>query len=331
MKNIKSKITVVVPVYNCENYISKCIDSILSQTFEEFTLILIDDGSKDLSGKVCDQYSKIDERIIVIHQENMGVSKTRRKGLEMAKSEYITFVDSDDYLDKYFLENMYKYAKDTNADMVCCNSIDIGANLPKNISITEDTLITKKEDLIYDYFLNKRYAFSIWGKVYKCNLLYDIEFPNIKYAEDTCIILNIFNKEPRVGLIKYSGYYYVQREQSATFNENDFRKIEGLLYRADIINKIVENINNNEFKIKARKEMNNVFFYAILSFSRDNKFDIEKLNLDSFYKYCINDFGIKFVLIKLFKINKNLTKKIINFIYNIKQSLKNKEKKNEIK
>ena len=159
MKNIKSKITVVVPVYNCENYISKCIDSILSQTFEEFTLILIDDGSKDLSGKVCDQYSKIDERIIVIHQENMGVSKTRRKGLEMAKSEYITFVDSDDYLDKYFLENMYKYAKDTNADMVCCNSIDIGANLPKNISITEDTLITKKEDLIYDYFLNKRYAF----------------------------------------------------------------------------------------------------------------------------------------------------------------------------
>ena len=98
-----NKISIVVPVYNCEQYIKKCIKSILNQTFKEFELILIDDESQDQSGEICEEYAKLDKRIIVIHQKNQGVSKTREKGLKIAKSKYVTFIDSDDYIKEDYL------------------------------------------------------------------------------------------------------------------------------------------------------------------------------------------------------------------------------------
>lgn len=103
------KISVIVPVYNTEKYLHRCIDSILAQTFTDFELLLIDDGSKDNSGTICDEYAAKDSRVRVFHKENGGVSSARNLGLDNAKGEWISFVDSDDYTDSYFLENFELY------------------------------------------------------------------------------------------------------------------------------------------------------------------------------------------------------------------------------
>lgn len=109
MTNQSPKISVIVPVYNVQKYLSRCIDSILAQTFTDFELLLINDGSKDNSGKMCDEYAKKDTRIHVFHKENGGVSSARNLGLENVQGEWITFIDSDDYLNINFLSNLIKY------------------------------------------------------------------------------------------------------------------------------------------------------------------------------------------------------------------------------
>lgn len=114
------KISIIVPVYNTEKYLHKCIDSILNQTFEDFELILVDDGSTDSSGAICDEYAKKDERIVVIHKENGGVSKARNVALDTAKGEYIGFVDSDDTINERMLEVLYNNLIESNAQVSVC-------------------------------------------------------------------------------------------------------------------------------------------------------------------------------------------------------------------
>ena len=115
---IMSKISIIVPVYNVELYLGRCVDSILKQTFEDFEVILIDDGSTDSSGGICDEYAEEDVRIQVLHKENSGVADSRNKGLEMVKSEYITFIDADDYVDNYYLEILYGLMMKYEGDLV---------------------------------------------------------------------------------------------------------------------------------------------------------------------------------------------------------------------
>ena len=117
-------ISVIVPIYNAEAYLSRCVDSILGQTFSDFELILVDDGSTDKSGAICDYYVSKDERVKVIHQHNSGVSAARNAGLEASKSRYVTFVDSDDYILDCFLSSLYSaITKRANIDMAYCGYI----------------------------------------------------------------------------------------------------------------------------------------------------------------------------------------------------------------
>lgn len=114
-------ISVIVPVYNVDKYLRKCVDSILGQTYRNIEIILIDDGSKDQSGKICDEYKKIDDRVIVIHQKNSGVSSARNKGIKLSKGKWITFVDSDDWIEKDFCKIMLKNLKqNAQADCAIC-------------------------------------------------------------------------------------------------------------------------------------------------------------------------------------------------------------------
>lgn len=127
------KVSVIVPVYNVENYIRKCLDSIISQTLKDIEIILVDDGSEDNSGKICDEYAEKDSRIIVIHQKNNGLSNARNTGLNIASGEYIGFVDSDDYIKSEMYSEMYQTAEKTDADMVLCNySYDTNGNITEN-------------------------------------------------------------------------------------------------------------------------------------------------------------------------------------------------------
>ena len=112
-------ISVIIPVYNTEQYLKKCVDSVLGQMFQKFEIILVEDGSPDQAGQICDDYEKQDERIRVIHQKNCGLALSRRNGLGAAKGKYVMFLDSDDWIDRKMLSALYETAERTGADVVC--------------------------------------------------------------------------------------------------------------------------------------------------------------------------------------------------------------------
>ena len=198
-------ISVIIPVYNGEKYISECIESVLKQTFGDFEIIVINDGSTDNTAEICKKFDKIK----YFYQKNRGVSKSREKGLQMSKGEYITFIDSDDKVKGDFLEKML--SEMGSCDIVCCNSID-EAEFKKDIYINEDEILTDKERIFKDYFSLKRYTTCIWGKLFKRSILEKVEFPQMEYAEDTFVVQRYFEICGKIKLLIYAGYFYRDNE-----------------------------------------------------------------------------------------------------------------------
>ena len=142
-------ISVIVPVYNVENYLRECLDSIVAQTYRNIEVILVDDGSKDSSGKICDEYADKDNRIKVIHKENGGVSAARNTGLDIAKGEWISYVDSDDYIESTMIETLICLAKKNDVELAMCSFKDISEC--ENVTQENDIRIFSKDELIYNY------------------------------------------------------------------------------------------------------------------------------------------------------------------------------------
>ena len=198
-------ISVIIPVYNGEKYISECIESVLKQTFRDFEIIVINDGSTDNTAEICRKF----KNIRYFYQENKGVSKAREKGLQVSKGEYITFIDSDDTIKSDFLETML--CEMENCDIVCCNSID-EIEYKSDIYINEDEILTDKERIYKDYFSLKRYTTCIWGKLFKRSILEKVEFPQMEYAEDTFVVQRYFEICGKIKLLRYAGYFYRDNE-----------------------------------------------------------------------------------------------------------------------
>ena len=207
------KISIIVPVYKVEPYLRKCIDSILNQTFKDFELILVDDGSPDNCGKICDEYAKKDERIIVIHKDNGGVSMARNAALNIAKGDYIGFVDSDDYIESYMYEELYNKCKLEEAD----------------ISIIGTREINEKGKMVYEYIPNVINFSEIlkrahpWNKLFDRKLFFDnnLFFSQDKYYEDLELIPKLFVKAKKVCKVDNIGYIYLQRKGSITRQKDE--------------------------------------------------------------------------------------------------------------
>ena len=160
----KPLLSIIVPVYNVEKYIERCIKSILNQSFTNFELILVDDGSPDNCGKICDEYKKKDSRIKVIHKKNGGLSDARNAGIERAKGEYIAFVDSDDFINKYMYEILYKNAKKWDADISICNFKMVCENdrIDEDISvICEDAKVYGRNEALNKLYSNENLQFIV--------------------------------------------------------------------------------------------------------------------------------------------------------------------------
>ena len=186
---MSKKISVIVPVYNVEQYLYKCIDSILSQSFQDFELILVNDGSIDNSARICDEYAQNDKRIRVIHKENGGVSQARNVAISLAIGEYIAFVDSDDYVLPNMYENLVSTAINTNADIVKCGFIvfDDCGNCKESKTFNSNLTFDNREDGAY--LLTQLYFDSIlykvpWNAVYASNLVKSVKFPEGLINED---------------------------------------------------------------------------------------------------------------------------------------------------
>lgn len=176
----------IVPVYQVEKYIGQCIESVLNQTFQDFELILIDDGSKDNSGRICDLYAAKDERIRVIHTENRGAAAARNTGLDQASGKYITFLDGDDYLAENMIERLHQVIDDSAYDMVVCDFLNLLPNENDNFIVHLKERTVNGREVLEHLKNEKSYGVwtVVWNKIYTREILKNLRFPNGKYFED---------------------------------------------------------------------------------------------------------------------------------------------------
>lgn len=232
MKN--DLVTVVVPVYNVEKYIIKCLNSLVNQTYENIEFIVVIDGSTDNCLSICQSFADKDSRIKIIVQENCGLSGARNTGLSLAKGKYICFVDSDDYVDAGYIEKMYLAITTSNADICCCDFwyVDEGNN--KWIRKNKSSKIFTKEEALTDIFTQSQDTeIMVWNKLYKTSLFIDndIRFDLGKTNEDNFIMYKLYNNSNKIVFINDKLYYYLQRKDSImgnTFNEKRLDILEAL-------------------------------------------------------------------------------------------------------
>ncbi len=243
------KVSVLVPIYNAEKYIQRCLDSIINQTYENIEIILIEDGSKDNSLKIIKEYKKKDKRIKIFPIENNGVADARNKAVENATGEFLTFVDSDDFIEKDYIETLYTNLKKYNADIAVCNCINIieetGEKSHKSFGINtvkEYNKIEAVESLFYYNFLRH----SPWGKLYKKEVWNNIRFPLGKNYEDLAILYKLFLNSNKVIYIPEEKYNYIIRQGSIVHNEIRKSDIEAII---EYSQKILEDITKNYPKL----------------------------------------------------------------------------------
>lgn len=212
-------VSIIIPIYNTGEYLHKCISSVLSQTLTDFELILVNDGSKDNSGQICDEYARKDSRIKVIHKENAGVSAARNDGIKLACGEYIGFIDSDDWIDSSMYEELYGLAKQNDAQIVMCDTVSVFDNKPTEpdtINQLRKDVLLEKEDLFPSLLLEM--AGSACRCIYKSSLIKEnnVLFPvGIKLSEDRIFNILAFGYSNNIYYTKTALYNRYMREGSA--------------------------------------------------------------------------------------------------------------------
>ena len=223
-------ISIIVPVYKVEKYLEKCVKSILKQTYTNLEIILVDDGSPDKCGQLCDELAKTDDRIIVFHKENGGLSDARNYGVERANGEYIGFVDSDDYIHECMYEELYKAIKRSGTSIAECGVTRVYKNTLRPHYEGEDYfLVLDREGYLREYLENKRLYGSAWCKLIHKDLAKKIKFPTGKIYEDAFYTLELLKTVDKYTLISGNYYYYYIRENSITtrpFSSKDMDYIE---------------------------------------------------------------------------------------------------------
>lgn len=231
MNSSNPTISIIVPVYNTEQYLPKCLDSIAAQTFTDFEVLMIDDGSTDGSGEICDRYSQSDSRFIVIHQSNQGVSASRNNGLKQARGNYIAFVDSDDYVHPQMLELLYMAIRQGDYDFSTARYLSV--NIDQEIEI--ERIIEPRfrklsaEEIICNLFgkSGEDVQYMVcWNKLYNKCLLENIYFSAFKVSEDLLFNIEVFSKVCQAIEVDSKLYYYTQRNTSASHSVSEKQIID---------------------------------------------------------------------------------------------------------
>lgn len=230
-------ISVIVPVYRIEKYISRCINSILNQTYKNLEIILVNDGSPDNCGIICEKYANKDKRIKVIHKENGGLSDARNEGLRTFQGIYVTFVDGDDWISKFYIENLYNAIRSSEADLAISNF----ENVKKNCKIKKspiNTLLNMQVVTVEDCFkklLNQRgVETSAWGKMYRKNIIKDLQYPVGKLYEDIPVTTQAISRCSKIVIIDNIDYYYFQRNDSIQYEKFKIEKMDAIYHMKDL-------------------------------------------------------------------------------------------------
>ncbi len=258
------KISVIVPVYNVENYIDKCVESIVNQTYANLEIILIDDGSTDSSGRKCDEWAKKDNRIIVIHKENGGLSDARNAGLKVATGDYIGFVDSDDWIADEMYDKLLSTLKDVNCEIALCEFLETETeNVEKDK--TEKKFEFTGRNLLRHMFegkLNPYVTYSVWKCLYKKEAIKGLSFPKGRVYEDVLFTTEAFWRQDRIVVLKEKLYYYRVRVESITKRRLNHKQVEDILAYCDgLLSFYKENASKEEIGY-----LREAILWTILSF-----------------------------------------------------------------
>lgn len=310
-----SKISIIVPVYNVEKYLSRCVDSILAQSFTDFELILVDDGSPDNCPQICDEYAVKDSRIRVIHKKNGGVSAARNSGLEIVQGEYVTFCDSDDYVTEDWLQKMYETIIKTDADCVGIQYTKVNDNgelLSKSTFKIKEWNFSSCKDNV-EYIVNELFredcGWELCFNLYKASI---IKKHNIKicetcsnFAEDLNFTLKYSLHCKKMINLKDYCYFYVQHEGSMMNNSKGTVKL-------DALNEVSKDFGNHFFAQRYSQKIKNYFplihflimynqFIKIISYPVNYDLfisEISKINDKEWFKKYINKILWQYKLLK---------------------------------
>ncbi len=303
-------LSIIVPVYNVEKYLDRCVESILAQTFTDFELILVDDGSPDNCGKMCDEYAKKDQRITVIHKRNGGLSDARNAGLDIAKGEFVGFVDSDDWIHPQMYELLYKAIISDEFDFAQC--VAIQPNLKekdKGICYSDIDYKHYEEPIVdarsvdeilevYDKYVVSGCSQAI--KLYKTSVFDSLRFPVGLFYEDSYIIVDILDKCQNVALVPMGLYYYYSRSDSimnSGITSKSFNRLDVIEHNIDFFERRGENNRIEKFTIEYLFAFMRLYFK---SFGTKGLKDVRKDYYKNF-KRILNEYGNRFNLCRLYK------------------------------
>ena len=314
-------ISIIVPVYRVESYLSRCVDSLLAQTYQNLEIILVDDGSPDQCPQICEDYAKKEERIHVIHQENRGLSGARNAGIDVAKGEYLAFVDSDDYIEPDMYEVLYKNCERYAADLATARFVKFNTQGEDRKNFTENIEVFSREEMLRLFIVgDRRYeiTMSVWDRLYKRELISDLRFPVGKCYEDIVFSTKVIEKSKINVYIDRALYHYRLREDSISGEDfNDYNRAP-LRIITDLIPELERRIlfldekGEKELADECRYQyIDNMFKYLTLFKWDSNTDEILKNKISNYCEQVKLDWkkGVKFCL-KLLLLKHSVTKTV---------------------
>ena len=290
-------ISIIIPVYNVSQYLNRCLKSVLTQSYRDLEILIIDDGSTDDSGDICNHYAAEDNRIKVIHSENCGVSAARNIGLSMAHGEYIAFIDGDDWINQYYFELLHNALENTNCEIAMCHyrkvwnedfSSDISENKEFSIDvITNNRLYEMLLAIPIDTYRSSSIPYDvIWGKLYKKDILKGLSFKKI-WMEDVEFNSRLYMRVENAVVIQLPLYTWIQYPQSL-HRKCSYKNLDGLL-KSNI--QIFQNISP-EYDAEKGKALKRVFLSVLSSrylLSHYSKFEPSRAQVESLIKNTVSE------------------------------------------
>ena len=203
-------VSVIIPVYNSAYFLSRCLDSVISQTYVDIEVVLVDDGSTDKSGRICDEYAENDSRVLVYHQKNQGASIARKEGIIKARGEWLSFVDSDDIVENDYIERLLNAVKQFGTKMATCDQIQQKEGTNIQIDKSSPSILLEERELHSKFF---RYQFwGFWGKIYHRSVFNNIYFPQYTINEDYVVMAQLFDRYKQMAYVPIGLYHYMTHD-----------------------------------------------------------------------------------------------------------------------
>lgn len=272
-------VSIVVPVYNVAEYLGICIESLVQQTYRNIEILLVDDGSTDVSGDICKEWAARDSRIVYIRKANGGAASARNVALDRCRGQYIAFVDSDDYIDENYIEVLYAAIDENGADISICGWKNETESVPVKADSVKGSVVYAKTEALSKLLYQEEFDTAMWAKLYRARLFENIRFPEGNIYEDIAIIYKVFDLVERVAYISYEGYHYLLRASGTTLKKFSVKKMDLIDVVEEMEEYIIERCPEAESAMRSKFVRAN--FHIYLQIPRDKEFAAERMRIEA--------------------------------------------------